>query len=118
MTIKNDVATLVRLYTNHFRAHRNFNTYTGTHPNNNLSQGVGLQRRNNITTTEQALRRAAANIMRRHNIRTNRRNGGNFSGQPVTVYIPQLLRRLRFKHVMQEAGIPNSLINAYIQSVN
>jgi len=34
------------------------------------------------------------------------------------VYIPQLLRRLRFKHVMQEAGIPNSVINAYIQSVN
>jgi hypothetical protein len=118
MTIKNDVSTLVKLYTNHFRAHRNLNTYMGTHPNNNLSQGVGLQRRNNVHTTEQALRTGAANIMRRHNIRANRRNGGQLSGQAVTVYIPQLLRRLRFKHVMQEAGIPNSVINAYIQSVN
>ena len=118
MTIKSDAANLVRLYTNHLRAHRNLNTYVGAHPNNNLSQGVGRQRRNNIGTTEQAVRRAATNIMRKHNIRANRMNGRTLAGQSVTVYIPQLLRRLRFKHVMQGAGIPNNVINAYIRHVN
>jgi hypothetical protein len=118
MTIKSDAANLVKLYTNHLRAHRNLNTYMGAHPNNNLSHGVCLQRRNNIGTTEQALRRGAANIMRRHNIRANRMNGRALTGQAVTVYIPQLLRRLRFKHVMQGAGIPNNVINAYIRHVN
>lgn len=118
MTIKEDARRLVRLYTNHLRAHRNLNTYVGAHPNNNLSHGVGLQRRNNIGTTEQAVRRAATNIMRKHNIRANRINGRTLAGQSVTVFVPQLLRRLHFKHVMQGAGIPNNVINAYIRHVN
>lgn len=118
MTIKSDAANLVRLYTNHLRAHRNLNTYMGNHPNNNMSHGVGLQRRNNIFTTEEAVRRAAANMMRRHNIRANRMNGRALSGQSVTMFIPQLLRRMHFKHMMQTGGIPNSVINAYIRSVN
>lgn len=118
MTIKSDAANLVKLYTNHLRAHRRLNNYIRNHPNNNLRGGVGMERRTNIGITEQALRTGAANIMRRHNIRANRMNGRALTGQAVTVYIPQLLRRLRFKHVMQGAGIPNNVINAYIRHVN
>lgn len=118
MTIKNDAANLMRLYSNHLRAHRNLNTYIASHPNNNLSHGVGLQRRNNIGTTEQALRRTAANIMQRHNIRRNTLNRGHLPGRAVTAYIPQLLRRLKFKHTMQKMGISRNVINAYIRHAN
>jgi hypothetical protein len=118
MTIKRDAANLVRLYTNHIRAHRSLNNYVRNHPNNNLRGGVSMERRTNIGITEQAVRRAAANIMRRHNIRTNRTNGGHLSGQSVTVFVPQLLRRMHFKHLMQAGGVPNNVINAYIRSVN
>lgn len=118
MTIKNDAARLVRLYSNHFQAHRDLNNYIRHHPNNTLSHGVGLQRINALGTTEQALRTAAANIMRRHNIRRNTLNGGQLAGQAVTVYIPQLLRRLKFKYTMETAGISKNLINAYIIHIN
>jgi hypothetical protein len=118
MTIKSDAANLVKLYTNHLRAHRNLNNYIRNNPNNSLRGGVGMERRTNIGITEQALRRGAANIMRRHNIRSNRTNGGHLTGQAVRVFVPQLLRRLRFKHIMKEAGIPLNVINAYIRQVN
>jgi hypothetical protein len=118
MTIKRDAANLVKLYTNHLRAHRRLNNYIRNNPNNNLRGGVGMERRTNIGITEQALRTGAANIARRHNIRMNRQNGGPLSGQRVTVYIPQLLRRLHFKHVMLSRGVPAQVINAYIRSAN
>jgi hypothetical protein len=118
MTIKSDAANLVKLYTNYLRAVRNNNNYARNNPNNNQRGGAGMERRTNVGITEQALRRAAANIMQRHNIRTNRTNGGHLSGQGVRVFVPQLLRRLRFKHMMKEAGIPLNVINAYIRQVN
>jgi len=118
MTIKNDAVELMRLYSNYFRAHRNLGNYMNNHPNNSLIYGVGLQRRNAIGTAEQALRRGAANIMRRHDIRSNTMNGRRLTGRAVTVYIPQLLRRLKFKHMMQKKGIPENVINAYIRHVN
>lgn len=118
MTIKEDARRLIRLYGNHLRANRRLNNYVRNHPNNNLRGGVGMERRTNIGITEQAVRRAAANIMQKHNIRRNRANGGHLSGQAVTVFVPQLLRRLHFKHVMQGAGIPNGVINEYIRHVN
>lgn len=118
MTIKRDAANLVRLYIDHLRAHRRLNNYMGTHPNNNLRGGVGMELRTNIGITEQAVRESAANIMRKHGIRRNKLNGRALSGQAVTLFIPQLLRRLHFKHVMQGAGIPANVINTYIRSVD
>lgn len=120
-TLQNNVAQLLKAYKNYKNAHKNLNNYARNHANENENYAVRKAIRNYagiITTYERVLRRVAMNVMHRQNIPRTLRGGGYLSGQSVNVYIPQLLRRLNFKHTMNKGGVPKALINAYIKHVN
>jgi hypothetical protein len=119
-TIRNDVATLLRLYNNYHRAQTNMMTYLRTHPNNNNHAGL-IRHAANITAAEHALRLEAVAIIRRHTDRERRLertlNGRNIRMQALTTYIPQLLRRLDYIYTMSRVGVNRNVINNYIRHI-
>jgi hypothetical protein len=117
-TIRNDVATLLRLYNNYNRAQTNMMTYLRTHPNNNNHAGL-IRHAANITAAEHALRLEAVAIIDRHRVPTNRspQNRRHIRMQALTTYIPQLLRRLDYIYTMSRVGVNRNVINNYIRHI-